>query len=739
MGSLARRQLVLGAATCAGVLQCVQVHAQQISQVDETATLAEVIVTAEKREQRLVDVPSAITTLGEEQLGREFVSSIADFARQVPGLVTQESGQGNTQLTIRGIAPGGLSFGTGNTPTVGIYLDDIPLNSSTALGLGDSITPDLDPSDLQRIEVLKGPQGTLYGAGVLGGLVKYVTKAPDLETFSGRVEANGAAVLGHGKGGGARGAINIPLVSERLGVRASAFFREDPGYVDDLQKGQEDTNVAHVSGGHLSASWQPADAFSLKLSALLQRRHSEDYSRVTYIAGTRTPLYGDLTHATLPTTGDNEQEYQAFGATAKLTLGSVALSSTTAYGYNKYDTALDFSPVIGPLFRRIYGVPNLSTILLAHFTTRKLTEELRLTNTTPQALEYQVGYFYTREDNTYIESIPAVDTSTLAPLDVPNIFATSGPSQYRENAGFGTLTYHMTDRIDLQGGLRYGRNEQYATSEQSGFLAQPNSPPVNSSESVTTYSITPSIKITPDVLAYLRFATGYRPGGPNQSVAGIPPTFESDETRNYEIGFKGELFGGRLFVDVDAYYIDWRNTQLKGTNAEQFSYFANIGSAVSKGLEFSSVAKLAEDLTSRLSLTYTDARLTTDAPADLGIYALDGDRMPYSPKLAGSLGLDYDFELQGDFLAFIGGDYSYVGERLVNFTSSASSPRARLPSYSMVNLRAGVSRLNYSASLVLRNATNGRGFVGGATAAVGRTDVVLTQPRTLMLSLSMSF
>ncbi len=167
------------------------------SQTSGGDELQEIVVTAEKRSERLTDVPEAVSVIGSDVLEKRDVNQLDDFFRFVPGVSFSSNGQAFSQLSMRGITTGGLSGSTGNTPTVAIYMDDVPLNSSTALSLGDTITPDLDPSDLDHIEVLKGPQGTLYGASTLGGLLKYSTKLPDLTQLTGRAEATGDWIFGH--------------------------------------------------------------------------------------------------------------------------------------------------------------------------------------------------------------------------------------------------------------------------------------------------------------------------------------------------------------------------------------------------------------------------------------------------------------------------------------------------------------------------------------------------------------
>ncbi len=227
--------------------------------------LEEVIVTSQKREERLLDVPVPVTAITATALAEESHYGLTEYYSQVPGLqLTTNEFTGTPTIAIRGITSGDFT-----NPTVGITVDDVPFGSSTVNG-GGSFAPDLDPSDLARIEVLRGPQGTLYGASSIGGLVKYVTADPSTQSFSGRMQA-GLSTIHNGPGVGynVTGAVNIP-VGDTFAVRASGFTRQEPGYIENIRNGERGVNKVEIAGTHLSALWRPAEPFSLKLSALFQ-------------------------------------------------------------------------------------------------------------------------------------------------------------------------------------------------------------------------------------------------------------------------------------------------------------------------------------------------------------------------------------------------------------------------------------------------------------------------------------
>jgi len=271
----------------------------------DDSTLAEIVVTAQKRIERLQDVPVPVTALNAEQLTDRNQLRLQDYYASVPGLnFAADPFTGSPLLAIRGIVAA-----YGQAPTVGVLVDDVPFGSSTSQGDGYE-APDVDPSDLQRVEVLRGPQGTLYGADSMGGLIKYVTVDPSVEGFSGRVEG-GLSEVGHGTqmGYSARASANIPL-SDALAVRLSGFSRQDPGYVDNLQTGDRGVNWAKFYGGRASALWKSSEAFSVKLSALFQENHRYGSSMADVGAG-----FGDLQQSVLKNTGGYQKKIQAYSAT----------------------------------------------------------------------------------------------------------------------------------------------------------------------------------------------------------------------------------------------------------------------------------------------------------------------------------------------------------------------------------------------------------------------------------------
>ena len=253
-----------------------------------TDQLNEVVVTAEKRSERLLSVAAPVTALQSADLERQGADRLTDYAATVPGLNLISSEPGQTVVILRGITTG---FGAAIAATTSTYIDDAPYGSATANALGSLATLDLDPSVLQRVEVLRGPQGTLYGASALGGLIKYVTIPPSLTHSSGRIELDGSSVDGGGQGGGVRAMWNGPLINDKLGMSFSAFDRLDPGFIDDPHRNAHNVNSSRVNGGRVALLWQPTDRFSAEFAALAQDSNTGNTSDVD-VNSDLTPIYG---------------------------------------------------------------------------------------------------------------------------------------------------------------------------------------------------------------------------------------------------------------------------------------------------------------------------------------------------------------------------------------------------------------------------------------------------------------
>lgn len=726
----------------------------------------EIVVTAQKRTERLLDVPVAVSAVSSESLVDQNLVSIRDFYTRIPGI--QLSGSTTQDISLRGVNTGG-----GTNPTVAILIDDVQFGSSTYLGRPP--IPDIDPATLQRVEVLRGPQGTLYGASSLGGLIKYVTKDPSTSDFSGRIEVGANSARHGGEGWSARGSLNVPIVTDKIGVSVSGFYRDDPRYVDSIIPEPspdgtlvEDANKNEVWGGRAALIVRPTEILTFTLSALYQRQNAAGSSSIPVCTscstapGAATPVVYDprgvpdlrtARSAIVPI----ENEIQLYTGRVDLDLEPMQITSITAWGRSEQANTSDATSRFGPPLLEDVGIyPAGGTYLLSQpILTNKFTQEIRFSGQ-GDTIDWLAGVFYTNERTSFAQAINRIGND-------PNLLVYQGSniSTYEEKAAFGDATFHAGEKFDIQFGIRYAANQQtYRVFSTIDVPAQAIFGPgedhlFTSKEDAITWLVTPSYKFTPDLMGYIRIASGYRPGGPNTQTEGAAPTFDSDEVMNYEVGLKGSVFDRLLTFDIAAFQIDWRNIQLQNTAIpSQFQFFENGKAARSRGIEAATTIRPWQGFSIDANATLLDATLTEtldpttlSAPGVPGVQrllGLAGDRLPYSAKFTGNLSMQQDFELTESLGAYFAFNINHIGNRFGLFNQNSASaviPRVKLPAYTAVDLRAGVTVNDmWKLNLYVRNLFDKRG-VSSVDARNGTQlpQAVFVAPRTIGFSLSADF
>jgi iron complex outermembrane receptor protein len=713
-------------------------HAADDSSSDQT--MANVVVTAQKRVERLQDVPVPVTVLNAEALADTNQVLLTDYVSHVPGLEISPSYGGAQSLSIRGI-----TAGIDPNPAVGIMIDGVPYGAAAG-AIELTPPPDIDPGDLARIEVLRGPQGTLYGADSLGGLINFVTTDPSTGRYSARVEAGTDGVYnGSGLGYNFRASANIPL-ADTFAIRVSGFDRHEPGYIDNVETGQKGVNASETKGGRISGLWTPSDTASLKLNALYQDTRYNGVSDVdTENQYTGLPLTG-LQQSYLRGTGESDRIIQAYSGTFKVKLGDIDLTSLTGYNVMSFHDDHDFSNLFGGLsgsfFPGFTGAPTFDQTV-----DKKITEELRLSGSLWHAVDWQVGGFYTHEhDAPILVSLDAADPTTgqiggiVLGLDIPQT--------YTEYAAFADLTYHITDRFDVQVGGRESKYDLSNPQTDSGALYGPTpvvAPVQKADANAFTYLLTPRFKISPDLMVYARLASGYRPGGSNCAgvctgiEAGAPATYGPDKTYDYDLGIKADFLDHLLSIDGSLYYIDWKHIQISFTlpPPSGFLFEGNGNNAKSEGVELSVEARPTSGLTLSGWVSYDDAVLTQPFPAISTLLGAAGDRLPNSARFSGNLSLQQDVPISASLTGFARAQISYVGERLGLFT--ADGERQTFPAYAKLDLRAGMHYDSWTASVYVNNVADKRGLISGGIGTSIPFSYYVIQPRTVGLSVAKTF
>ena len=767
-----RKQLSLaiaGALACCTAPALAQQAEPAVPADDASATnLDTVVVTANKRVENIRDVAASISVIGERQLENIGAVSLSDYAAYIPGLQVQNDGSpGLTRVSLRGIAA--LSSGA----TVSTYIDDVPVGSSGIYQGASTLMLDLLPYDISRVEVLRGPQGTLYGAGAVGGLLKYVTRSPDLFGEEARVGFGLRSVQDGGHAWNARFGASLPLKEDRLGLRMSFARNGIAGFTDNAVDGREDINKGEQIGARTALSWD-GETFDLGLSVLHQRIRSDDRAGVALDGDTLDPLFGD----------DDDLAWQPRPFSKDLTLASLSLdwdlgwaNFISATGWSQTDTIdqIDSTVQFGEVADLLLGLPEPgSSFVRYEFDLDKVTQEFRLQSKGGGTFEWMVGAFYTKEDALQSQfawlgqrdgtPLPAPLGDAFGTLAIINL-----PSTYKEYALFANGSWRFGERFKIDAGLRQARNEQwFSQNVPTGILAPIGESPGESSEDVFTWSLSPQFRLSENAMLYARVATGYQPGGPNVALAGVPPQVDSSMLDSYEIGMKSQFADRRVTLDVSAFRIDWEDIQV-ASSFNGVGGLVNGGKATSEGLELSSLFRITDALTLGLNGAYTDAKIKNDfEPTMIPQGAFDvilwtglaGDRMPYTPKLSWTGTAEYAFSV-GGLNGQVGGALRWVDDR-VNETTERQRVTApgdpdtllapdditvplELDSYHALDLYAGIGRNNWELRLYANNVTGERAWstltpMDGALSGV-RSHVtgVPIQPRTFGLELDVRF
>lgn len=659
---------------------------------DETKSFETVIVTAQKRAESIQDVPVAVSALTESVLEDAGAKNLAEYARLVPGLVVSPSqfNGGGTPL-LRGIAS------SAGEATVGYYIDDSPIQVRTTLfGSG----ADIKLFDLSRIEVLRGPQGTLYGSGSMGGTIRLITAQPSLTSTSGKLRAEVSSIDGGSLNFEIGAAAGGPLVEDKVGYRVSAFYRRDGGWIDQVARPtatvlDQDINETDALALRGAVLFRPTERLEIIPSVFYQSVEADDQSQFQ----SNLPGYQVQTTSPQPI-GD---DFTLGALTINYDFGASTATSVTSYFHREVDQSSDYSMFIsGALLGQpvLPGFENFHSNSLLKNTQEILTQEIRLASNGETRLNYVVGAFYMNDKQRRIQNVvdyEIVDLfnfatglnieALLGPL-LPGDVSFSGDTQTERDAyaAFGEMSYGLTDKLRVGGGLRYEHSELALDRLTDGPLNGGRILVTGSqSETPTTGKVWLEYDLTKNNFLYVSAAQGFRTGGVNSVVpttscaadlaaagrAEAPTAYDSDKLTSYEIGTKNTFSSGRVTLNASLFRIDWTDLQqeilLAGCG---FFFTENIGEARSEGVEIEFNATPIDALTLTANIGHFNARLTsttlggispaTNEPVVIG---QKGDPIVGSPDWTLALASEYRFALPVEGQGFLRVDYQYVGSR----------------------------------------------------------------------------
>jgi len=697
--------------------------------LEPSPAIEEIVVTATKHAESLQDVPLSITALSAQTLERAGILTFEDYAAKVPNL-TFASGLGimdARQVSLRGVQ---------GVNTTGFYIDDLPIPAT------------MDPRviDLDRIEVLRGPQGTLYGARSMGGTVRMITQAPDLDSTTARVHALGSRVDGGGGGYQTDASLNLPLAKDLAAIRLTAYVGNDGSFINrqfpNLANPSElsTRKVARddFSGAMAALLWKPTDHFTVRPILMTQSSRLNGFPLSDYSAGTLS----QVRPFDIPEPAWDRWTYGGISMTYTTPVGDIVSSSSW------FSRRIMEDEDISQWTASILGTPLLpapiDTLKYGH----SFVEELRFSSRFSGPIQFTGGVYAQREKNNYDQNsiVPGLNAASGGLFGTDLLYADYGPGNNKEDAAFGELTYRLNSQWSLTGGLRYSKITVSQFFYSTGIAAAGSTVPGGTE---TEHDVTPKAVIryeaSPDVSFYALASKGFRPGngqmapptsfcGADYAAAGLIPgqlsSYKSDSLWNYELGAKSRLLDNRVTLNGALFWIDWKNLQQLQRFTCGYDFTVNAGAARSRGGEVELSAVPFRGLTVTTGIGYTDAKITATTPELQTPVGRPVQQVaPWTVSASG----DYSFPLAGSVQGFVRVDGSYTDH---SFSANNSPVNLRLrPSYDIVNLRTGVRAEAWDLTAFVDNIGNAHANLGDNQSEggelAGRPRILVNRPRTV--------
>jgi outer membrane receptor protein involved in Fe transport len=735
----------------------------------------EVVVTAEKRDTTVQKAALSITALRGSDLVQAGVTNLTAVAQQVPGISFKTGGPGQTEFEMRGLNSAG-----GNSPTVGFYLDETPL-TSFAYATAGKVAIDPDLYDLNRVEVLRGPQGTLYGSGSMGGTIRLLTNQPQFNTYHASGELIGAGTQGGGPSGGVNLMLNVPLVDDKAALRIVATDKWTGGWIDrdvlnafplptnggmtrgdvtstPISKTVENSNWERLEGVRATLLWKPTDRLSITPMIMAQSTNAGGQSLVDVPPGNVEAHYQPFDIAE-----PVRDRFLLFALTIKYDFDGFQVVSATSKWNRTLSQVQDGSEVM----QDVLGLPGYTVAdgglgadpWYERDTASQTSEEVRVASTSQQPLQWLAGFFYGDLSSKTVQY--STDAAAGDLFGVTTLYHETVPQDFNQKALFGELSYQLTSTLKATAGVRYFNFDNTFSTSEYGFFGPYGDLTVGGSQSEAKQSgFNPKFNLawTPnnDLTLYGTASKGFRPGGGNQIVPNSgteegeacganlqalgktsnPTTYGPDTVWNYELGEKARLMNGRISVNGAVYYEDWDQIQRAVTLNCGYIYTDNAGSAAVYGAELEVSANLGYGVSVNLNGGYTHAEYTQSS-LEAGV--VKGERLPDVPLFTSSQSVIYHHDLANG--------YGLVARATNNFIDSRTDVTYyvdKLPSYDLLSGRIGVtSPKGWTAFVFIDNVTNKHALLSAINSQVLNIPTMTrdstNQPRTFGVDLSYAF
>jgi iron complex outermembrane receptor protein len=714
--------LIAGCMTIGGAFAATLPTGNPTSPAGDDTVLTEVVVSANRiGDVSLQRLPMAISVISPEALDSKGLGGVSDFLRLQPSVNMQSLSPGENDIEMRGLVTTEVDpTNAQERSLVALYLDDAAITMQ-------AFNPDLHVYDLERIEIIRGPQGTLYGAGSMAGTVRFITKKPDTNAFSGDGDVSVSETNHGGTNTSERGMLNVPLIEGKLAARLILYRSDDSGYIDNIQLHERDANSVYATQGRLSVRWLPIDALTVDFSATFARLNALGRNAVY-------PNLGAYTYTSL-TPEQFADYFKLYNVTADWDVSFAHLISSTSYIARQLNQNESYQFLTEALLTPGIQLPTASS---SANDIHQFQEELRLVSGADQRLRWITGAYFEHLTRFFPQNIPTTNFDSVFGAEIGDptfnsqtLYGTPTPNDIfygtihiteRQFALFGEATYAITPKLDLTLGARYFNFQDDFSLFFTGIAGAigPGEPLTQDGQQKST-GANPrgvlSYKVTDDVMVFGEAARGFRYGGVNEPAPVVfcgadlaqiglkqsPLTFGPDSLWSYTLGEKSTLANGKLLMNIDGFYIDWRNVQTVHDLDCGYYFTENKGKLKSQGLELESKMRVTSALTVGLSGSYTDATANGAIP---NLEAAGGDRAPYFPRTIITLSAEYGIPLpRGKIL--LTGDYTSRSNAYTQF-SSAAPQYFEIPSSKVLDASIAYAIDHWSVSLYGTNLTDDR-------------------------------
>lgn len=766
------------------------------AQAPSSDVLDEVIVTAQKRSESLQDVPLSMAVLGTQQLENLNVGRFDDFVKFLPSVTYQSLGPGASAVYFRGVASGENSNHSGPVPSVGIYLDEQPI--TTIQG-----SLDVRVYDMERIEALAGPQGTLYGASSQSGTIRYISNKPDPSEFAAGYDL-GVGTIDHGSESySAEGFVNIPL-RDNMAIRLVGWAAQDGGYIDNVPLERtfpswggtisnaalvkNDYNKLETYGGRAALKIDLNDSWTITPQIMGQQQKTEG----SFVVTRDDPGY---TYSNFKPVGAKDEWWQA-ALTVEGKIGNLDLVYSGAYldrqvlsdnEYNDYSYFYDVLYGYGAYwYDNDYNPINPSQYFLGNDQFTKMSHEIRLSSSKENRVYFVAGLFYQEQEHLIEQNYKINGLADFLHVDgwPDTIWLTQQTRKDIDSAIFGEVTFNATDKLSVTGGIRFFKSESslkgyfgfsdgYSTSgrsgealcslvlgnpigDESGWVPFRGAPCTNlnqeNDETGNTPKLNVTYRITDTKMVYATYSEGFRPGGANR-FTDLPP-YDADYLKNYEVGWKTTWADGRFRFNGAIFQEDWDDIQFSYLAESGLTAVRNAGKAQIRGFEGDISWAVTQGLLVSAGWAYIDSELREDfCGSESGCEtpeAPSGTRLPVTPEWKGNLIARWNFPM-GSFDSYVQGAAVYNGKAWSDLRTADREVMGEQDAYTIVDFAAGLGRGSWRAELYLDNAFDERAELFATTQCTiwgpeglqpvcgNRQYLFTNQPRTLGLRFSQRF